>query len=64
MKSVEKVIDMVRGRRAPAPAPTDSQKQAEAPDAAPSSSPPPEIHEDVAQLHLAATVAANDADDA
>jgi hypothetical protein len=63
MRSVEKVIDIIRGRRAPTSAPADSPR-AEDPDASPSPPGAPEIEDDVAQLHLAATVAAADADDA
>jgi hypothetical protein len=63
MRSVEKVIDTIRGRRAVTPpAPADPQPSA-ASDSAPSSPRSPEIEDDVAQLHLAATVAAADGDD-
>ena len=68
LRSVEKVIDTIRGRRAPAPpAPVESQPSDSQPTAAPTRGPSParapEIEDDVAQLHLAATVAAADADD-
>jgi hypothetical protein len=63
MKSVEKVIDTIRGRRGPATPPLD-RSRSEAPEAPPAAPPAADIEDDVAQLHLAATVAAADADDA
>jgi hypothetical protein len=63
MRSVEKVIDTIRGRRGPAAPPADPPQTAAA-GAAPTPPPAAASKDDVPQLHLAATVAAADADDA